>query len=349
MVKKPWPVWAIAFSPDGHWLAAGRGYSDIERFWPEGGEGEVNVWNVGDWMLRDGFAGPFTYWAGATAFTPDSKNLIATADNYIRSDTDKQSRSRGWRIWGGHPNGAPNPWGGHDVFIWKVPEGTLRQHLKIDKDYGMVESLAISPDGKLVALGRWNTVPVLQIKTGRQIYELTDIARWVDFSPDGKTLAAAPGLPVVRLYDSAGGEKLASFDLKSLEPTCLHFSPNGREIAVGVSDGSIRLLAADLSKQVRSLEVSADKEKVQALAYAAKADLLAAATTTKVRLFEASSGKQLQEWEKADLRVSCVALSPGGKFLAVAYGGKHDTRGEFRGGYVNIWDTATGRLVKKLD
>jgi len=344
MVQKPWPIWSIAFSPDGCWLAAGRGYSIIGA-----GDGEVNIWNVKDWNLHSGFSGPFTFWAGAVAFTPDSKNLIAAADNYIRSDPDKKSRSRGWRIWRGHPNGAPNPWGGHDVFIWKVPEGALSQHLKIDKDYGMVESLAISPDGKLVALGRWNTVPVLQIKTGRQIYELTDIARWVDFSPDGKTLAAAPGLPAVRLYDSANGEKLADFDLKSLEPTCLHFSPNGKEIAVGVSDGCIRLLAADLSRQLRSVEVSADKEKVQALAYAAKADLLAAATATKVRLFEASSGKQLQEWGKDELRVSSVALSPDGKLLAVGYGGKHNVKGEFRGGYINIWDTARGRLVKKLD
>jgi WD40 repeat protein len=347
MVDKPWPVWDIAFSPNGLWLAVGRGFRDNETFWPEGGDGEVNIWNVEDWRIQSGFTGPFTFWAGAVAFTPDSKNLIAASDNYIRVKRDPRVGKRD--IWGRQIVGAPNPWGGHNVFIWKVPDGTLSEHLKIDKDYGMVESLAISPDGELLALGRWNTVPVLQIKTGRQIYELKHIARWVDFSSSCETLAATSGLPAVRLFDATNGKELAGFDLKGVEPTCLRFSPDGKQIAVGVSDGSVRLLAADLSKQLRILKVSADKERVQALAYPAKADLLAAATTTNVRLFEASSGKQLHEWGKADLRVSSVALSPDGKLLAVGYGGKHNAKGEFRGGHVNIWDTATGRLVKKLD
>jgi WD40 repeat protein len=346
MVQKSWPVWAVAFSPEGRFLVAGRGYRDSVAFWPEGGEGEVNVWNVKDWKLHSGFSAPFTFWAGAVGFTPDSKTLIAASNNFIRSNPPKAGG-----IWGGPSAGAPNPWGGHDVFVWKVPEGALSQHFKIDKGKGRggIESLAIRKDGELLALGRWNTVPVLQTKTGHLMYELKEIIRWVDFSPDGKTLAAASGLPCVRLYDGANGKKLASFDLKSQELSCLHFSPDGKQIAVGVSDGSVRLLAADLSKQIRCLHVAEEKEKVQSLAFAAKANLLAAATIVKVRLFERSSGKQLQEWGKADLRVTSVALSPDGKLLAVGYGGKHDVKGEFRGGFVQVWDTATGQLVKKLD
>jgi WD40 repeat protein len=120
-----------------------------------------------------------------------------------------------------------------------------------------------------------------------------------------------------------------------------------------MADGSVLLLKGDLTKQLRSLEVSAEGEKVLALAlaYVAKADLLAAAIHSRVRLFEASSGKQLREWGKAELGVSSVALSPDGKLLAVGYGGvyMHGVKGHPRSGYVNIWDTATGRLVKKLD
>lgn len=346
MVEESWPVWDVAFSLDGHCIAAGRGYRDNARFWPEGGDGKVNVWDVTDWKLQSGFSASFTYYAGAVAFTPDSKNLIVTANHFIRFDKPK-----GWGILGGPFAGAPNPWGGHDIFVWNVSEGALIRHLKIDKNKGrgLPSSVAISPDGELLAFGRWNTLPVLRIKTGQEVYELKDIFRWVDFSPNGKILAAASALPIVHRYDAANGKKLDSFDLKCEELTCLRFSPDGKQIAVGASDGYVRLLAADLSKPLRSLEVSDEKEKVEALAYAAKADLLAAATTARVRLFEGSSGKQLQEWGKADLRVSSVALSPDGKFLAVGYCGKHNAKGEFCGGYVNIWDTATGRLVKKLD
>lgn len=48
---------------------------------------------------------------------------------------------------------------------------------------------------------------------------------------------------------------------------------------------------------------------------------------------------------------TCHSLdfSPNGKLLAVGYGGEHNTEGELRGGFVKVWDTANGQLVKKLD
>ena len=258
-----------------------------------------------------------------------------------------------------------NPWDGNAVFIWSVSDGSLvktltlndrfDEHHIVNRGAGSVTSLGLSPDGEQIGLARSGSVPVvLHRKTGRLDYLAghTGNSHGLAFSPNGKILVSGTHRrPFVRLYDAASGKELAKFDLDGGEPTygCVRFSPNGEQIAVGVSDGTIRMLAADLSKQVRSLQVSDEKEKVQTLAFAAKADLLAAATTEKVRLFVASSGKQLREWGKAELMASSVALSPDGKLLAVGYGGKHNTKGERRGGFVNIWDTKTGRLVKKLE
>jgi WD40 repeat protein len=302
----------------------------------------VIVWQAKDWEQQAAFGAPFTDIARAIAFTADSKNLVAASDKYIRD------------VKGG------SPWDGNVVFIWTVPAsgtvGTIHfddfHGVADNRGAGFVTSMAISPDGELVGLGRLGSVSVvLHKKSGRLAYDLPNNGQEhsLTFSPDGKTLISALKGAIVQSYDAANGKKLGSFDLNGEEAICVRSSPDGKQIAVGVSDGSVRLLAADLSKQLRSLEVSTDKERVQALAYPAKADLLAAATTTKVRLFEASSGKQLQEWGKDELRVSCIALSPDGKLLAVGYGGEHNVKGDFRGGYVNIWDTATGRLVKKLD
>ncbi len=370
MVKKPWPVWDVAFSPDGRCLAVGRGYRDDSTSW-QGGDGEVNVWYTEDWKLRDGFFGSFTFWIGAVAFTPDGKNLIAASDKYVRRTPDPHSQSKEWRFWRSDIDGGtpPPPQDGNMLSFWSISDGKFAQNwpIKASGRNDFVTSLALSPDGNLIALGREGGVLILQRKTGRIIYELGGISQDTAFSPDSKTLASVTqSKPSVRLYDTTNGKELTNFELECAKPshvrfgqhgyelagdrsTCVRFSPDGKQIAVGVSDGSIRFLAADLSKQLRSLEVSAEKERVQALAYAAKADLLAAATPSTIHLFEASSGKQLHEWGKADLMVSSVALSPDGKFLAVGYGGKHDAKGELRGGYVNIWDTATGRLVKKLD
>lgn len=371
MVKKQWPVWSVAFSPDGCSLAAGRGYRDspTSQFV---GDGEVNVWHTEGWNLRGGFFGSFSFWIGAVAFTPDGKNLIAVSEKYVRGSPTPEDQSEGKRFWGSQDDGGsppPPPQDGNILFFWRVSDGEKVQNwpIKASGRNDSVTSLAVSPDGNLIALGREGGVLILQRKTGRTIYDLDGISQSVAFSPDSKTLASVTeSKPSIRLYGADNGKELANFELEVTHPshvrlgehgyelvgdrsTCVCFSPEGKKIAVGVSDGSVRLLAADLSKQLRSLEVSREKERVVSLAYSAKSDLLAAATTIGVRLFEASSGKQIREWGKADLRVSAVALSPDGKLLAVGYGGKHNAKGELRGGYVNIWDTATGRIVKKLD
>lgn len=340
---KPWPVWDVAFSHDGCWLAAGRGYHQYYV----GGEGEVIVWKTKDWDHQEAFLAPFTDMTRTIAFTADSKFLIAASDKYIRD------------MVGGSPHD------GNMVFIWTVPDDTLAKTLAINDQFdaqqgvnrgaGSVISLAISPDGELICLARLGSIPViLHRKTGELSYldDHLGNSHGLAFSPNGRTLVSGTHMkPFIRLYNATSRKELANFDLEGGEPAfaCVRFSPDGKQIAVGVSDGTVRLLAADLSKQLRVLEISAEKDKVQALAYAAKADLLAAATTTRVRLFEASTGKQLREWGKADLRASTVALSPDGKLLAVGYCGKHNVPGLYLVGYVNIWDTATGRLVKKLD
>lgn len=350
VVEKPWPVWAVTFSPHGSFLAAGRGYRSEAGYWM-GGKGEVNLWKVEDWRLKNGFPAPlnpFTTYVQALAFMPDGKHLIAAATQYI------QKAPSGW----GPFAGAPNPHDGNAIFVGAVPDGYLDMihHFNEPGDKrgaGFVSCLDIHPDGELIGLsGAGSSTVVLNWKTGHIVYEVRGNGRGQDlvFSPDGKTLALALESSV-QLCDAGTGKELATLEpsFEAHRPTCVRYSGDGKQIAVGISNGSVRLLSADLTKELRTLQISSDKEWVVGIASVPKPDLLAAATPSSVRLFEASTGKQLREWGKADLRISSVALSPDGKLLAVGYCGKHDAKGEFRGGYVNIWDTATGRLVKKLD
>lgn len=97
MVEKPWPVWDVAFSPNGRLLAAARGHRGGAPDW--GGEGEVTVWQVQDWKQQAGFQAPFTFRAEGIAFTRDDKSLIAASDNHNRP------KQRSF-------------WAGQLVFVW---------------------------------------------------------------------------------------------------------------------------------------------------------------------------------------------------------------------------------------
>jgi WD40 repeat protein len=356
MVEESWPVWDVVFSPDGSLLAAGRGYRDNWKFWPAGGEGKVNVWSTANWKNQSGFSAPFTYMAQAIVFTPDGKSLLAASNKYKRIDP-KVKQSRGRDIWGRQIAGAPSPWDGNVIFTWTVSDCSLADTLAFNdfhipgRGAGSVVSMTLSPGGELLGLGRTGSISVvLNRKTGRSVYELWNNGKEhsLVFSPSGKPLISIIRLTLVHLFDSTTGMEMAQFDLKNAEPNCAQFSPDGDQVAVGASDGTVRVLTSDLTKQLSSLKISDEKEKVVAVAYAAKADLLVAASRSKVRLFAARSGKRVRDWGKTNLEVRTVALSPDGKLLAVGYGGIHEAPGEKRSGFINVWDTASGELIKKL-
>jgi WD40 repeat protein len=336
---KPWPVRDVAFSPDGRWLAAARGYFDNENVW--GGYGEISIWQVDGWKQQQSFSGPFTCKAESVALTSDSKHLVAASDKYIREAS------------GG------SPFDGNTVFVWRLQDATLVQTLnfsdEVGQGVGSVTSSALSPDGNLVALARiGGDAQVLDRTTGGRAYVLGTQSRGFAFSPDGKALASATLFkPSICLYEAASGRTLAEYDVAGIGPavTCLRFSPDGKQIAAGCPDGSVRILSADLTKQVQAVNVSGGTYPVVAIAFGPKGDRLAVACSGGAYLVDVSSGKRLLHFAEFEYTLSAtsVAFSPDGKFVAVGHGRDFEAHRAMPSGFINIWDAATGRLLKKLE
>jgi WD40 repeat protein len=111
-----------------------------------------------------------------------------------------------------------------------------------------VDAVAVSPDGKLVALvvSRHSLIEDDQASlylcgaaTGKQVWRVKSdrhFGRSVEFSPDGKRVAVAGWK--ARLFDAATGDEKAVLDGHRGFTAVVAFSRGGRRLATGGSDGT---------------------------------------------------------------------------------------------------------------
>jgi len=196
-------VLSVAFSTDGHWLAAGSA------------DGSIKLWHSEDGRVKYTLHG-HDNWVGSVAFSPDGKLLASgSSDRTIKL----------WRVQDGRllqtlrghddrvrsvafsPDGTLLASGGADntVRLWTVADGTLKRTLTGYQ--GTVRSVAFSPDGKLLASGSADMlVKLWRVQDGslqRDLQTLQGHVGWVlsvAFSPDGQTLASAGSDNTVTLW-----------------------------------------------------------------------------------------------------------------------------------------------------
>lgn len=209
-----------------------------------------------------------------------------------------------------------------------------------------IGSLAWRPDGKMLALGAYREVRLVEPQNKQVITTLGGHAqevRAVAFSPDGKLLAAAGGLPArggeVKIWDV---EKRAELRTIHGHGDCIYsvaFSPDGKTLATASYDKLIKIWDVESGKEVRTLKDHIDS--VYALAFAPDGKrLVSAAADRSVKVWDPASGERLYTLSDSQDGLNTVALDPSGK--RVAAGGLDKT--------IRIWSLGEkgGSLVNSL-
>ena len=326
----------ITFSSDGKQLALADG-GDFER--------NVAVWDLTSGKLCHVFD-RFSYWGvNGMAFSPDSR-LLAVGTQVIQvwdlssgkclsADFVGHEPDVGHVVFLGQSDTVATAGGEDAIRLWEARTG--RQKLLIRPESMLVEDLAASPDGKLLASpfddGKASSVRIWDAKTGKRLHEFAGGAKKtlrLGFSADGKRLAGVGDDGKARVW-SVESRTLLSENGLQMGPSGPKdemmlvavrnavFSPDGRFLVVGFGKGS-RVLSVETGKELQTFGTGGPKMSDMAISADGKL-LLSNDYEHQLRLWELPKGKEIWRQDLPFNGWTPLAISADGKRFAVCLRG----------------------------
>ncbi|MBD2363667.1 hypothetical protein H6G36_21150 [Anabaena minutissima FACHB-250] len=205
-----------------------------------------------------------------------------------------------------------------------------------------VLSVALSPDGKLLATGDIDgQIRLWQVVDRKKLLTFKGHKGWVwtvAFSPDGQTLATGGHDTLVKLWDLQTGDCLKTLNKHTGCVWSVSFSPTGQTLASGSDDTSIRLWDVHLGKCLKILH--GHTSWVCSVKFYHDGSILASGSDDcDIRLWDIKAGICIKTLKGHTGRVWSVSFSPNGKILA---SGSEDH-------FVRLWDVSKGTCIKTLD
>jgi WD40 repeat protein len=249
------------------------------------------------------------------------------------------------------------------VRLWDVSTAKELRSFPLSGSGRWTDTVALAPDGKLLAAATdlpgaaGSAVLVWDPVTGREVHRLTvkdGRVSAVVFAPGAGTLAGVTGA-VVGLWDVAGGREIRRLRGHEGEIEVVAVSADGKTLATGGRDGTVRLWDLTAGAELRRLDgrlplapdVEIDlggfKRKLQqrgvlSLAFSRDGRRLAAAASgaQTLCLWDTDTGRMRPPFEGDCREVTAVVFLPDGRTLL---SGSWD-------GTIRLWDVAGRKEVR---
>ena len=283
----------VAFSPDGHNLAAGN-FTGIyiwnieihERIHRISGHGSDVAYAMptpdGSGIAVARYTEPLRIWDPKTgallkeipkadgkmgAFSPDGR-LAADVDRFndtiriIDIETDSTihaliGHTKEITAVAFSPDGKTLVSSSNDatVLLWNVKTGA-RLHMPAAHT-GAIYSAAYSPDGRAIVTAAGDkTARIWNAETGQLLKTLDEHTGWVysaAYSPDSKKIVTASRDETARIWNAETGQLLKTLGHTN-EVLCAAYSPDGKTIASASDDLMVRIWSAETGELLKTLE-----------------------------------------------------------------------------------------------
>jgi WD40 repeat protein len=222
----------------------------------------------------------------------------------------------GSRIFAGDADG--------NLFAWKSSDFSQINKVSTGRQ---IFDMALSPDGKTIALAQWKTIDFYDSQSLQKISSISasgnlplalDV-KAISYAPDGKTIYSSSADDKLRIFSLPSGNITKTLYFGSSDITDISSSPDGKIIAFqcGFSDDSVVIY--DIKQLKIKFILQGSKRKINSFAFSPDGKILAAGGSNyELYLWNTETGALIQKKEAHIDAIECCRFSTDGNYIVTS-------------------------------